>query len=188
MESLQRGGFRVTGFGVGAPDAIGPGIAALQAAVTQYTSGTITNPGGAVAALLTAGTAAVGSVGPAIDALSGNDSTVMGATHLAWVDNDKLSRVSSDSTATQDDVTTAKNLVLDMINQYQVAQRLAASKAPKTAGPARSSRGASAPSATTPAPPDTIPEPSPWFLPALIAGGAFLVAGGIALVAARRAA
>src|SRR5580692_3519993 len=140
MESLRRGGRHVAWFGVGAPDAIGPGIATLQAAVSQNTGGTITNQGGAVAALLAAGTAAVGSVGPAIDALSGSDPTVMGATHLAWVDNDKLSRVNSGSSATQDDVTAAKNLVLDMINQYQVAQRLAAARAPKTAGPAQVSR------------------------------------------------
>jgi hypothetical protein len=187
MESLRRGGRPVAWFGVGAPDVIGPGIAALQAAVTQYASGTITNPGGAVAALLAAGTTAVGSVGPAIDALSGNDPTVMGATHLAWVDNDKLSRVNSGSTATQDDVVTAKNLVLDMINQYQVAQRLAAAKAPKTAGPAQASRGAS--TSTTPAlPDDTVPVASPWLVPALVAGGAVLVVGGIALAAARRAA
>jgi len=137
--------------------------------------------------MLAAGTAAVGSVGPAIDAMSGNDPTVMGATHLAWVDNDKLSRVNSGSTATQDDVTTAKNLVLDMINQYQVAQRLAAAKAPKTAGPAQPSRGASTP-ATPALPDDSVPVASPWFVAALVAGGTILVVGGIALVAARRAA
>jgi hypothetical protein len=184
MENLQRGGCRVAWLGVGAPDAIGSGIAALQTAVTQFTNGTITNPGGAVAALLAAGTVAVSSVGPAIDELSGNDPTVMGATHLAWVDNDKLSRVNSGSTATQDDVTTAKNLALDMVNQYQVAQRLAMARAPKAAGSAQVSRRASTPPTTPTLPDDSVSVTSPWLVPAIVAGAA--VVGGVALVAIAR--
>jgi hypothetical protein len=192
MESLQRGGFRVTGFGVGAPDAIGPGIAALQAAVTQYTSGTITNPGGAVAALLTAGTAAVGSVGPAIDALSGNDSTVMGATHLAWVDNGKLANVNSGPSATQADVDAAKAIALDMVNQYQVAQRLAAAKVkPSTS----SGRSAATRAPATPSAPDAPPSGGffGWLAenraPLLAAGGAAVVAGvGLVVLARSRSA
>ena len=186
---LSFAGRPVQWFGVDAPDVVAPGIASLQAAVAKYGGAGITNPGGAVAALLDAGTAAVGTVGPAIDALSGNAPDVMGATHLAWVDNDKLSRVNSGPTASQDDVNTAKNLVVDMINQYQVAARLAASKRPSAAtggsaaATSRAAKASDTSAKTQDAPIDLIPIASPWTWIAV--GGAVIVAGGVLVAVAR---
>jgi hypothetical protein len=179
MENLRFRGLPVAWLGVGAPDVVGPGIAALQAAVTQYGGAGITNPDGALQGLKDAGNAAVGTVGPAIDALSGGSPDVMKITHFAWMENAKLASlpmakekhvvdlpdtgVNDSVAATQDDVDAASKNVQNMIGFYQQAQRLAASKhyvtpsaassvapaAAKAAGVAPASRPASTGSATT---------------------------------------
>jgi hypothetical protein len=128
MESIQLGSRRVPGFGVGAPAdptreedpnhpgiskagyVVSAGIAALQAAVTQ--------PGVTVAGLQAAGNAAVGAVGPAIDALSGSTPDTMKLTQQAWQLNGKL--------ASQTDLDTAKAIVNQMIALYQQAAKLPA--------------------------------------------------------------
>ncbi len=194
MESLRFRGRPVAWLGVGDPDAVGPGIAALQAAVTQYGGAGITNPSGAVVAFQAAGNAAVGSVGPAIDARSGNDPTVMGATHLAWVDNGKLANINAGPTAAQSDVDAAKAIVADMVNQYQVAQRLAASKVSAATGSTQASASkttsGTAPKIQMPAtittPDDTVALMSPWTWAAIGTGVVAVVVGGI--IIARRAA
>jgi hypothetical protein len=112
MERIQRGGRPVQGFGVGATTDVGAGIAVLQSALAQ--------PGVTVAGLQTAGNAAVGSVGPAIDALSGSNPDVMKMTQLAWQQNGKLAGVKGS------DVDTAKGIVSQIITLYQQAAKLAA--------------------------------------------------------------
>lgn len=157
--NLRYNGRPVAGFGVGAPDVVGPGIAALEAAVAQYGGAGITNPGGAVAGLQAAGSAAVGAVGPAIDALSGGNPDVMKMTQWAWQQNGKLAAVDSSGAATQSDVDAAKAIAAQMLTYYQQASRLAASQ-PKAAPAAHSPRPspAPAPAATTAAP---VAPPSP---------------------------
>ena len=177
---LQFNGRQVSWFGVGAPDAIGPGIAALQASLTQYGVPGVNRFGdAAVAGLQAAGNVAVGAVGPAIDALSGNSPDVMKLTQQAWQANGKLATVNRSDTAGQADVDAAKAIVTQMIAAYQQATRLAASLAPKI-GP-RSGSALTAP----PASPGASEDSPWWFVPALIVGGAVVIAGGIALVGAR---
>lgn len=191
MESIRRGGRPVSGFGVGA-DAVGSGIAALQAAIAQYGGASAADPVGAVAGLQTAGNAAVGAVGPAIDALSGSNPDVMKVTQSAWQQNGKLAAVNNSASATQADVNAAKAIAQQMLTSYQQAQRLAqpAAKAPATSG---SGSGPTTTASVTP----TVS--APWSLNdsgttrALlwIAGGtvaSVVVVGGVALVVRRRAA
>lgn len=192
-------------FGVGASADVGSVIAPLQAAIERYGgpgidahSRTVTSggtPGGAVAALQSAGSVAV-SAGSAIDALSNNDPDVMKMTHSVWETNKKLASVNSSSTATQSDVDTAVGIIHQMIDLYQQAPRLAA----KTAGsapsrsasaPRSSGSSPSTPPATAPAAPpadDTVPVTSPWTWVAVGAGVLVLVVGGVAVAARRRAA
>jgi len=184
---LQFNGRPVAWFGVGAPDVIGPGIAALQAAFAQYRSPRITNPNKAVADLQAAGNAAVSVVGPAIDALSGGSPDVMKRTQLVWQKNGELANITG---ATGSDVEMAKGIVHDMIDAYQQAASLAASLASKTVP-----RGS--------APPPRLPGGSPpasdapqqggfldWFAEntttVLLVSGAVVVVGGVALAAAAR--
>jgi hypothetical protein len=187
--NLRYGGRPVSWFGVGAPDAIGPGIAALQATVAQY-SHRITNPGRAVADLQAAGNAAVSAVGPAIDALSGGNPDVMKLTQLAWRQNARLAAASS-SGATGSDVDAVKEIVNQMIASYQEAARLAASSAPRTAaGPATASRPGGSmtpprapPAAPTP-PPDDGSDTATWI--AVGVGVFVLVVGGVVVATSRQ--
>jgi len=191
---LQFNGRPVRWFGVGDPDDIGPGITNLQATIKQY-SGRITNPSKAVADLQAAGNMAVSTVGPAIDALSGGNPDVMKRTQAAWTENKRLATVNS-SGATGSDVDAAKTSAQEMIDNYQQAQNLATSLASKTGtAPATPSRS-SAPAPRLPTAPST-PPASPdvpdgggfldWLAAnktAVAIGGAVVVAGGIAVVAA----
>lgn len=177
---LQYNGRRVMGFGVGAPDSIGSGIAALQAALAQVAGAD--NPREAVSSLRNAGNAAVGSVGPAIDALSGSDPAVMQATHAAWVGNGRLATVGDSN------VSAAQSLVSDVIRQYTEAAKLAASKRPSP-GPAPA-RLAPAASPSAPAA-DSTPGILDWFADHqtevwLGAGAVVVVIGGALALAARR--
>jgi hypothetical protein len=110
-------------------------IAALQATLAQFSTG-ITNFGGAIQAMQTAGNAAVGSIGPAIDALAAGNSQVMTITQRVWTRNGALAGVTSGDSATQDDLSSAKSILGDMVSQYGVAYRLAKSLgAPAKAAP-----------------------------------------------------
>jgi len=172
--NLQYGGRPVAGFGVGAPDVVGSGLAALQATVAQY-SHRITNPSKAVADLQAAGLAAVSTVGPAIDALAGGNPEVMKLTQLAWRQNGQLAAVNS-SGATGADVDAAKEIVNQMIAAYQSA-RLAVGSAPRSA-PA------------SPSVPDAPPDGGgflDWIAAhqtALIVGGVVVAVGSVALAVA----
>ncbi len=111
-------------------------IATLQAVYNQFKGSGITNFGGAVSALQAAGNAAVNSIGPAIDALSGGSSDVMKITQWAWAKNGTLAGETSDDSATQASLTSALSDVSQMLAWYNQANRLAASKvsvAPKSA-------------------------------------------------------
>jgi hypothetical protein len=115
--------------------AIDTGISALNNAVAQATGGgPITNPADTVGNLQAAGNVAVTSVGPAIDALSGSNPGVMNLTHMAWVENGKLSGVNNGASATAADVASAAASVTQIATLYGQAQRLAqpppAAKAP----------------------------------------------------------
>ncbi|HEY6357727.1 MAG TPA: hypothetical protein VIX35_05760, partial [Vicinamibacterales bacterium] len=180
-ESLCFGGRPVRWFGLG-DDTINSGIAALQAAITQFGGPGITNPGGAVEGLHEAGNAAVGSLGPAIDALSGGSDDVKKITGWAWTQNSKLSLVPRDSTATQADVDSAKGMVNQMIAWYQQAARLATSKPPTAPPPAtrtqsatpppaaRTPSAAPPPSASPPTPPPDDTAMSPWAIAGIAVG------------------
>ena len=110
-------------------------ISALQATLNQFASG-VTNFSGAIQAMQTAGNAAVGSIGPAIDALAAGDSKVMTITQRVWTRNGALAGVTSGDSATQDDLNSAKAILGDMTSQYGVAYRLAKSLgAPKAVAP-----------------------------------------------------
>ena len=135
-----------------------------------------------------AGTAVVSTVGPAIDALSGNDPKVMRATQLVWLQNSKLAGVDSRAGIGRADVDTAKGIVNEMIFAYKAASNLAASLAPKAAGPVPASRPGG--STTPPAAPAAAPAPpaddggntATWI--AVAAGVFVLVVGGV-IVATR---
>lgn len=185
---LQFNGRPVSWFGVGAPDVVGPGIAALVAVAQQYASPRITNPQKAVADLQAAGSEAVRVVGPAIDALSGGHPDVMRLTQLAWQKNGQLAGVNS-SGATGSDVETAKGIVGEMITSYQQAAKLAASIAPKASAGSAQTQKPGGSSAMTPPVPDA--PPSGGFLDwlsankiAVIVSGAAVVVGGGLVVAA----
>jgi hypothetical protein len=188
---LRLNGRPVAWLGVGAPDAVGPGIAALQSAIAQYGGAGRANPGDAVAGLQAAGQAAVKTLGPDIDAMSGNSPNVMNSTQLAWQQNSALAALNSGPTGTQSDVDAAKAIVNQMITYYQQAASLAASPTPGVAPalPPKTS-GSSSKSATSPTP---SVDPSDGFFgwlasnraPLLAAGGAAVV-GGVALVAIAR--
>jgi hypothetical protein len=184
--NLQFGGRPVPWFGLGAPDAIGPGIAALQAAVAQYGGPGITNPSGAVAGLQAAGNAAVGAVGPAIDAMSGGSPDIMKMTQWAWQQNGKLAAVNSSGSATQADVDAAKAIIGQMITFYQQASKLAASL-PTSASSIPVSGGGRPSQVPATAPPvdSTVPVPSPWPTLLAIGGAVVVVVGGVAVAVAR---
>lgn len=187
--NLQFGGRTVPGFGLGAPDVVGPGIAALQAAVAQYGGPGITNPSGAVAGLQAAGNAAVGVVGPAIDAMSGGSPDIMKMTQWAWQQNGKLATVNSSGAATQADVDAAKAIVGQMITFYQQASRLAASLPTSASGstpiPVSGGNRSSQVPTTTPPTDSTVPVPSPWPTLLAIGGAVVVVVGGVAVAVAR---
>jgi hypothetical protein len=186
---LQYNGRRVAGFGVGAFDAIGPGIANLQATVAQY-SHRITNPSRAVADLQAAGNAAISAVGPALDALSGGNPDVMRLTQLAWRQNGQLAAVNN-SGATGSDVDAAREIVNQMIASYQSA-KLAAGSVPRSGPvptPGRSAVTAPPPPAASSTPSaDDDDKSSTWTWVAVGAGVLALVVGGAAIAAARSAA
>jgi hypothetical protein len=167
---------------------VASGIIALQQAVAQYGGPGIDNPSGAVQGLQAAGNIAVSTVGPAIDTLSGGAPDVMKVTQFAWQANAKLAGVRSGPDATQDDVKAAKAIVLDMISQYQQAQRLAASKhfVPKAAPAPVVPSGGQPMSAPAPSPAPLVVTPSPWasILLPTAAGGAI---GYFGLAAVRAA-
>ena len=180
---LRLNGRPVTWLGVGAPDAVGSGIATLQNAVAQYGGAGRANPGDAVAGLKAAGQAAVKTLGPAIDALSGNSPNVMNSTQLAWQQNSALASLNSGPTGTQSDVDAAKAIVNQMISYYQQAATLATAVtpgvAPKQLGPSSSPKGSATPGMS---PPDTSPPSSgidttTWI--AIGCGVAAIVVGGI---------
>lgn len=185
--NLQYGGRSVAGFGVGAPDVVGSGLAALQATVAQY-SHRITNPSKAVADLQAAGLAAVSTVGPAIDALAGGNPEVMKLTQLAWRQNGQLAAVNS-SGATGADVDAAKEIVNQMIAAYQSA-RLAVGSAPRSAPASAPVPGRSLAPSAPPATPDAPPDGGgflDWIAAhqtALVVGGVVAAVGSVALVAA----
>ena len=204
--NLRYGGRRVSGFGVGAPDVIGPGIKALQTAVAQVSGEggfTLPRPFNAVISLQAAGTAAVNAVGPAIDALSGNNPDVMRLTQGVWQQNKQLADVDHREGIGQADVDKAKKIVGQMVYDYIAAANLASSLVPKTTAatggatashpnnprasraPASASTPTAPPAPPTAPPDDSIPVTSPWLVPTLI-GGAVLLVGGVALVAATR--
>jgi hypothetical protein len=176
MQDLRFGGRPVSWFGVGAPDAVAPGIASLQAAVAQSSSSA--NPAGAVAALQAAGNAAVSAVGPAIDALSGGNPDVMKVTQQAWQQNGALASLNG---GTQSDLDAATKIAQQMIAYYQQAAKLAASKAPPTkSGSAANSKSPASSSglpATTPDASSSGLDPMTWV--AIGCGAAALVVGGI---------
>jgi len=208
--NLRFNGRPVAWFGVGEPDVIGSGIAALETSVVQY--GRSPNFGGAVTGFQKAGAVAVNTVGPAIDSLSGGNPAVMKATQSAWQQNARLASVNNSDSAGRADVDTAKGIVDQMIFVYKQAVNLASSLAPKAAdgdqgiatsrvnipstptprprpkgfsSPTPQSAAVTAPPTTPPAVPDA-PSDSGWLVPALIVGGIAVAVGGVALVAATR--
>jgi len=213
---LQFNGRRVDWFGVGAPaDVVGAGIATLEGKAAQLSGGggfTPPPPPAAVAGLKAAGTAAVNTVGPAIDALSGNDPAVMKMTQQVWqLNRDQLAAVDGREGIGQADVDKAKKIVDQMVFSYKQAANLASSLAPKTAAdpgqgtatsrvniPASSPGRAPAPrsggSSSAPAPPPPAASLTPsaddddsstWTWVAVGAGILALVVGGAAVAAAR---
>lgn len=207
-------------FGVGASeDAVGAGIAAFQSKAMQLGGGggfSPPPPAIAVAGLKAAGTAAVNTVGPAIDALSGNNPDVMKMTQQVWrLNRDQLTAVDGREGIGQAEVNAAKGIVDQMIFAYEQASNLASSLAAKASAdpgqgtatsrvnisqvpslkraPAPRSSGSSpsTPPATAPAAPpadDTVPVTSPWTWVAVGAGVLVLVVGGVAVAARRQAA
>jgi hypothetical protein len=181
-------------------DLISDGIAGLQGAATQYGGSNINNPGGAIAALQSAGAAAVKVVGPAIDALSGGDPQVAQVTQGVWQKNGFLAGINAGDSATQSDLTSAVSIVQWMASQYAVGSRLAKSlKASPAAQVAARNAGApkvvkaaavkaaptgattSAVSPAAPAPTSVVPVPGPFDMKTVapITGGVFgLVLGG----------
>lgn len=139
--NLQYGGRPVSWFGVGAPDdVVNAGIAAFQGKAMQLGgSGGFSPPPPniAVAGLKAAGTAAVNTVGPAIDTLSGNDPAVMKLTQQVWqLNRDQLAAVDGREGIGQADVDKAKGIVDQMLFDYKQAANLASSLVPKTASDA----------------------------------------------------
>ena len=211
--SLQYGGRPVQWFGVGAPDdVVNAGIAAFQGKAMQLVGGggfSPPPPNIAVAGLKAAGTAAVNAVGPAIDALSGNNPDVMRMTQQVWqLNRDRLAAVDGREGIGQADVNMAKGVVDQMIFTYKQAANLASSLAPKTAadgtatsrinvtsGPAPSSWRAPArpggsmtpplapPAAPTP-PPDDGGDTATWI--AVGVGVFVLVVGGVVVATSRQ--
>ena len=207
-------------FGVGASeDAVGAGIAAFQSKAMQLGGGggfSPPPPAIAVAGLKAAGTAAVNTVGPAIDALSGNNPDVMKMTQQVWrLNRDQLTAVDGREGIGQAEVNATKGIVDQMIFAYKQASNLASSLAAKASAdpgqgtatsrvnisqvpslkraPAPRSSGSSpsTPPATAPAAPpadDTVPVTSPWTWVAVGAGVLVLVVGGVAVAARRQAA
>jgi len=186
--NLQYGGQPVAGFGVGAPDVVGSGLAALQATVAQY-SHRITNPSKAVADLQAAGLAAVSTVGPAIEALAGGNPDVMKLTQLAWRQNGQLAAVNS-SGATGADVDVAKEIVNQMIAAYHQSARLAVGSAPRSAPASASAPGRSLVPSASPSVPDAPPDGGgflDWVAAhqtALVVGGVVAAVGSVALAVA----
>lgn len=129
MDGLRFAGRPVAWLGLGAPDAVGSGIAALQTALAQL-GGAGMSPSGSISGLQAAGLAAVQSLGPVIDALSGGNSDVMKLTQAAWQQNGKLAAIVSSDAAPQSAVDSAKAIATQMLQYYQQAAKLAASKAP----------------------------------------------------------
>ena len=150
------------------------------------------------------------SVGPAIDALSGNDPAVMKLTQQVYQLNSQLAGVDSSEGIGQAEVNAAKGIVDKMIFAYKQASNLASSLAPKTAAdtaqgtatsrvnipapsPVRATRGP-APSAAPSTSPATIPDAPPpnrfldWISSVnkvpLVIGGAVVLVGGVALAVA----
>ena len=148
-------------------DVISDGLAGLQSALSQYGGAGITNPGGAIAGLQAAGTAAVKVVGPAIDILGGGDGKVKAITQGVWQTNARLAGLGGGGSAAgsqltdvaddgsggglamrssnaQSDLAAAVSAVQSMLSQYSVAYRLAKSYKVSAAGQA-AARAAGAP-------------------------------------------
>ncbi len=106
---------------------IDDGIASLRIAIRTSTDPSIQNFGGAVQALQAAGNAAVGGLGPAIDALSGGDPTVMKTTQLAWSKNGALAALPVDNTADAGVLAMARQGAQFMLDRYSQAFNLAKS-------------------------------------------------------------
>jgi hypothetical protein len=181
--SLQFNGRPVRWLGLGAPADIGAGISALSAAASQDAPGNFR--GAVVSAMKAAGTAAVTQVGPAIDALSGSDPAVMQLTHRAWELNDRLTRVDSSDVAGPTDVDSARGIVNQMVDAYQQAAKLAASRGAQAPRPgATAPRPGSAPLPVTTAPTDNGSKDNTVTWVAVGVGAFVLVLGGAALAAA----
>ena len=102
-------------------DDVSDGLGALTAtyqAIAGLTN--VTDPAGAIQSLQAAANAAVGSLGPAIDQLSGSNPAVMKLTQQAWQKNGQLAVMTTDLGA-------AKSLVQQMISLYSQAVKLAQS-------------------------------------------------------------
>jgi hypothetical protein len=107
--------------------AIDDGIVALASAISQNTGPSITNFGGAVQALQSAGNTAAANLGPAIDSLSGGNPKVMTMTHWAWLKNGELSNLPIDNSANAAVLNNAASMLSQMKEWYRQANLLAKS-------------------------------------------------------------
>lgn len=137
-------------------DMISDGISTLQRSIP---SGAITNIGGAVAQMQAAGNAAVASVGPAIDSLSGGNADVMKITQWAWSKNGELAGINSSESATADDLQAARAAVQQMLDWYGQASRLALSLKPQAPAAAPAATPAYRPVTTAPTSITKVPAP-----------------------------
>lgn len=99
----------------------------LQSVIAQNSGDSINDFGGAIQNLQSAGNNAVGSIGPAIDKLSGGNPQVMTMTQWAWQKNGTLASVKSDDSASKDDLSSAVSMLKQMVDWYGQAYRLALS-------------------------------------------------------------